>query len=665
VANTKITTNVIADGAITSAKLDTNITISGNITGTLATAAQPNITSLGTLTGLTTSGAITAPTGTAIGQATFSSNIIQSNNTGNAGARIRLAVSSEGNPVYSFEDDTNTGMFTSGADTLNFATGGTERLRINSTGIDVTGTATMDGLTVSGNPVIFNLSPQLFFQTGNGNNNFQIAAQESVNNAFEISSGGTGTNAPSDTYVKRLVVQNNGDISFYEDTGSTAKFFWDASAESLGIGTSSPVAKLDIHMSDSNGDYGRGRDGNLNLENTNTLVTEGGWLSISGYMGNSASGGQYQMGYISGGKQTTAADGDYGGYLTLWTTSGGANGEANSGGYERMRIDSSGNVGIGDTSPDQKLHVNSGASNVVAKFESTDSIAVIQLKDNNGEAEIGAIGNDIGFYPAGAEKVRIDQSGHLLLGTSTTPSSSDVKQVISSSTGAFTQYSYNGGAGSVIGAPAASEMAFYTTTGNIGSETYTERWRFNSSGHFTPAQQHTYDIGGTNAEVRNIYAQGISFASNAHAGGMTSELLDDYEEGTYTATISCASGSITLNTSFNALRYTKVGRQVHVQGTLAVSSVSSPSGATYLNLPFASGSDTKRSGNADNVISGYFNGSAITNGIYTMYGNIPESSSTNRLFVMPGHQNSYATYNLGDNFSASGTDYYVNFTYTI
>src|SRR6056300_613382 len=39
------------------------ITSSGNITGTLATAAQPNITSLGTLTGLTTSGNITIPTG--------------------------------------------------------------------------------------------------------------------------------------------------------------------------------------------------------------------------------------------------------------------------------------------------------------------------------------------------------------------------------------------------------------------------------------------------------------------------------------------------------------------------------------------------------------------------------------------------------------------------
>jgi len=173
------------------------------------------------------------------------------------------------------------------------------------------------------------------------------------------------------------------------------------------------------------------------------------------------------------------------------------------------------------------------------------------------------------------------------------------------------------------------------------------------------------DLGRSVNRFKDIYLSGgVNFSANSNASGMSSELLDDYEEGTYTATISCASGSITLNTSFNALRYTKVGRKVHVQGTLAVSSVSSPSGATYLNLPFTSGSDTKRSGNADNVISGYFNGSAITNGIYNVYGNIPESSSTNRLFVMPGHQNSYATYNLGDNFSAGGTDYYVNFTYT-
>jgi hypothetical protein len=41
-------------------------------------------------------------------------------------------------------------------------------------------------------------------------------------------------------------IANNGDISFYEDTGTTAKLFWDASAESLGIGTSSPSEKLQV-----------------------------------------------------------------------------------------------------------------------------------------------------------------------------------------------------------------------------------------------------------------------------------------------------------------------------------------------------------------------------------------------------------------------------------
>jgi hypothetical protein len=39
---------------------------------------------------------------------------------------------------------------------------------------------------------------------------------------------------------ERMRIDNIGDISFYEDTGTTPKFFWDASAESLGIGTSNP-----------------------------------------------------------------------------------------------------------------------------------------------------------------------------------------------------------------------------------------------------------------------------------------------------------------------------------------------------------------------------------------------------------------------------------------
>ena len=83
-----------------------------------------------------------------------------------------------------------------------------------------------------------------------------------------------------------------------------------------------------------------------------------------------------------------------------------------------ITIDSSERVGINEASPDLTLHVNSAASNAVAKFESTDSIAVAQFKDNNGEAEIGCVGNDIGFYPAGAEKMRLSGNNlHLNGGT--------------------------------------------------------------------------------------------------------------------------------------------------------------------------------------------------------------------------------------------------------
>ena len=53
---------------------------------------------------------------------------------------------------------------------------------------------------------------------------------------------------------------DGGDVTFYEDTGTTAKFFWDASAESLGIGTSSPISQLSVVGANSgfevNGDSG-------------------------------------------------------------------------------------------------------------------------------------------------------------------------------------------------------------------------------------------------------------------------------------------------------------------------------------------------------------------------------------------------------------------------
>ena len=53
---------------------------------------------------------------------------------------------------------------------------------------------------------------------------------------------------------------------------------------------------------------------------------------------------------------------------------------AGTGGIEHMRITQTGNIGIGDSSPDSKLHVNSGTTNIAAKYI-TDSIAAIQFTD--------------------------------------------------------------------------------------------------------------------------------------------------------------------------------------------------------------------------------------------------------------------------------------------
>ena len=114
------------------------------------------------------------------------------------------------------------------------------KLATTSTGIDVTGTVTADGLTVdgtiaSGDITITDTFPLLsLVGTTSGATWNQFVVPDG---SYQFRSG-----TPA-----RLNIATNGDISFYEDTGTTPKFFWDASAESLGIGTSSPSNPLDVN----------------------------------------------------------------------------------------------------------------------------------------------------------------------------------------------------------------------------------------------------------------------------------------------------------------------------------------------------------------------------------------------------------------------------------
>jgi len=100
-------------------------------------------------------------------------------------------------------------------------------------------------------------------------------------------------------------------------------------------------------------------------------------------------------------------------------------------------------------------------------------------------------------------------------------------------------------------------------------------------------------------------------AGGVHLGvtsAVAANLLDDYEEGTYTATLTNeSSGSYTVTAAQNTLAYTKVGRLVSIVGRVAVEAESSPSGRLVLNLPFTVGNTLESS-------DAYYNNSCVFDG---------------------------------------------------
>jgi hypothetical protein len=85
-----------------------------------------------------------------------------------------------------------------------------------------------------------------------------------------------------------------------------------------------------------------------------------------------------------------------------------------------------GNVGIGTTSPSRKVHINSGTNDIGLLVESSDRYAKISLKDDTTSSDaqvmIVADGNEMFFETSSAERLRIDSTGNVGIGT-TSPGS--------------------------------------------------------------------------------------------------------------------------------------------------------------------------------------------------------------------------------------------------
>jgi hypothetical protein len=87
--------------------------------------------------------------------------------------------------------------------------------------------------------------------------------------------------------------------------------------------------------------------------------------------------------------------------------------------------------------------------------------------------------------------------------------------------------------------------------------------------------------------VMKTAGKGIDFSANTHAAGMTSELLNDYEEGVWTIGLTFGGGSTGLAIDGQEAFYTRVGRLVHVSGRISLSNKGSSTGAAVLTgLPF-------------------------------------------------------------------------------
>jgi hypothetical protein len=153
--------------------------------------------------------------------------------------------------------------------------------------------------------------------------------------------------------------------------------------------------------------------------------------------------------------------------------------------------------------------------------------------------------------------------------------------------------------------------------------------------------------------VQGTAAKGIDFTANTPAAGKTSQLLNWYEEGTWTPVLTAnTSGTITITSPTNSVNYTRVGRLVTLTGRIVISSVSLPLGLLILTgFPFASGGTASKNSGAGAI-----------------YGDTLTAASALSFRIAEGATGGIiATPNQGDAapLMQAGSTLYINIAYTV
>ncbi len=457
-------------------------------------------------------------------------------------------------PGITFIDDNNTGLYSPATDTVAITTAATERLRIDSAG--------QVGIGTSSPARTLHVRKDAAYA-------LKVGGESGA--AFYLELGQPGASAsPGINYTG-----TNASLRFLNNGSDVARF---DSSGNFGIGTSSPRGKLEVSDGTSNtageaineayivGATTGSTEGILTIQSNNGMASDkGGSIAFGGRAVTGSSAGA-NWAFINGYKEngTTA---NYGGYLSFAT-------RPNSGAInERMRITSDGKFGFNTTNPGAfdsgannfvVLGNNSGTGNSGITIASgNDSYGNIYFGDGTGAASYKGFiaynhnGNTLRFGTDGTERMRIDSSGSVGIGTS---SPSQRFHVLTQGTagGIIAQFenndSGNYGGLRILGGITDRECRFQSLFGSSSFTFYTEgtsaaleRMRITSQGATIFAAGSASGSGGSSLINNNDvgFVNDSSFGQTLHLGN-TYGGAKGYVLFLYNST-TAAVGSITAN----------------------------------------------------------------------------------------------------------------------